>query len=51
MYATFETCALFNLSMYLDHCNIMGVAYYSNDPKFPDRQIWANGADPDQTAP
>ena len=22
-----------------------------NDPKFSDRYVWANGADPDQTAP
>ena len=22
-----------------------------NDPKFSDRQVWANSADPDQTAP
>ena len=24
---------------------------YRNDPKFSDRQAWANSADPDQTAP
>ena len=24
---------------------------YSNVPKFSDRQVWANSADPDQTAP
>ena len=24
---------------------------YRNDPKFSDRQVSANGADPDQTAP
>ena len=24
---------------------------YLNDPKFSDRQVWANIADPDQTAP
>ena len=24
---------------------------YRNDPKFSERQIWANSADPDQTAP
>ena len=24
---------------------------YRNDPKFSDRQAWANGADPNQTAP
>ena len=23
---------------------------YRNDPKFSDRQVWANSADPDQTA-
>ena len=25
--------------------------HYRNDPKFSDRQVWANSADPDQTAP
>ena len=25
-------------------------SYYCNDPKFSDRQVWANRADPDQTA-
>ena len=24
---------------------------YCNDPKFSDRQVWANSVDPDQTAP
>ena len=24
---------------------------YGNDPKFSDRQVWANSAYPDQTAP
>ena len=24
---------------------------YRNDPKFSDRQVYANSADPDQTAP
>ena len=24
---------------------------YHKDPKFLDRQVWANSADPDQTAP
>ena len=24
---------------------------YCNDPKFSDRKLWANSADPDQTAP
>ena len=24
---------------------------YRHDPKFSDRQAWANSADPDQTAP
>ena len=24
---------------------------YCNDPKFLERQVWANSADPDQTAP
>ena len=24
---------------------------YRNDPKFSDRQVWANSVDPDQTAP
>ena len=25
--------------------------FYHNDPKFSDKQVWANSADPDQTAP
>ena len=25
-------------------------SYYRNDPKFSDRHVWANSADPDQTA-
>ena len=25
-------------------------SYCRNDPKFSDRQVWANSADPDQTA-
>ena len=28
-----------------------GATSYRNDPKFSDRQVWANSADPDQTAP
>ena len=28
-----------------------GLVGYRNDPKFLDRQVWANSADPDQTAP
>ena len=24
---------------------------YRNDPKFSDKSVWANSADPDQTAP
>ena len=30
-----------------DHLN----SEYRNDPKFSDRLVWANSADPDQTAP
>ena len=30
---------------------IMHENLYRNDPKFSDRQAWANSADPDQTAP
>ena len=26
-------------------------SYYRNDPKFSDRKVWANSADPDQSAP
>ena len=28
-----------------------GVISYRNDPKFSDRQVWANSADQDQNAP
>ena len=27
------------------------VSIYRNDPKFSGRYVWANSADPDQTAP
>ena len=27
------------------------ITCYHNDPKFLERQVWANSADPDQTAP
>ena len=42
----------------LDGAQIMGtllkikqIMWYRNDPKFSDRYVWANSADPDQTAP
>ena len=41
------------MTMFGDICqfkNILGHAY-RNDPKFLDRQFWANSEDPDQTAP
>ena len=31
--------------------NILSSKQYRNDPKCSDRQVWANSADPDQTAP
>ena len=38
------------------HCVTMlmyngGISSYSNDPKFLDGLVWANSADPEQTAP
>ena len=30
---------------------IFFIHFYRNVPKFSDRQVWANSADPDQTAP
>ena len=30
---------------------ILGQLQYRNIPKFSDRQVWANSADPDQAAP
>ena len=30
---------------------VLPVLYYSKDPKFSDKLVWANSADPDQTAP
>ena len=33
-------------------CNIKSkICKYHNVPKFSDRYVWANSADPDQTAP
>ena len=31
--------------------NEVSKVIYHNDPKFSDRQVWANSADRDQTAP
>ena len=31
--------------------SILSVLEYRNVPKFSDRQVWANSADPDQTTP
>ena len=31
--------------------NLFPSSAYHNDPKFSDRLVWANSADPDQTAP
>ena len=30
---------------------VVNYLVYRNDPKFWDKQVWANSADPDQTAP
>ena len=35
----------------LTHCTGAIAERYRNDPKLPDRQMYANSADPDQTAP
>ena len=35
--------------MWLNYYDLGG--NYRNVPKFLDRQVWANSADPDQTAP
>ena len=31
--------------------SLYSASKYRNDPKFSDKQVWANSADPDQTAP
>ena len=36
---------------YLGHFEHCQLTYYRNVPKFSDRQVWANSADPDQIAP
>ena len=33
------------------HCSIDFLGEYRKDPKFSDRKVCANSADPDQTAP
>ena len=33
-----------------DYANLIINRLYRNDPKFSDTQVWANSADPDQTA-
>ena len=38
--------------MLLSSCTLkFNTTNYSNDPTFSDIQVWANSADPDQTAP
>ena len=39
------------LVMCSDFTNNIPNLLYPNDPKFLDRQVWANSVDPDQTAP
>ena len=40
------------IKLYLMHqANCACIKHYRNDPKFSDRQVWANSADRDQTAP
>ena len=34
-----------------DEANMSYAIAYHNDPKYLDRQLWANNTDPDQTAP
>ena len=36
--------------MFYNYLNL-NQANYRNDPKFSDRYVWANSADPDHTAP
>ena len=33
------------------HVQLAWIEESTNDPKFSDRQVWANSVDPDQTAP
>ena len=40
----------FKTKMYKDIISFP-LSIYRNFPKFSDRQVWANSADPDQTAP
>ena len=37
-------------SIKYDSAKNYGTEYYRNDPKFSDRQVWANSVDSDQTA-
>ena len=39
------------LSRQLSSCTVFMILSFRDDLKFSDRQIWANEADPDQTAP
>ena len=41
----------FKLEQYFQKMLMELPIVYHNDPKFLDRQVWANSADPDQTAP
>ena len=38
-------------NQWLENSDLETKDIYRNDPKFSDKQVWANSADPDQTAP
>ena len=48
LHFNFNTSILYNLS---EPMLLFKNISYRNFPKFSDRQVWANSADPDQTAP
>ena len=42
-------CEIPWMKMEIAGCKPLHICEYRNDPKFSDRQVWANSADPDQT--
>ena len=51
-YPLFNFFYWYCLATYQNSHSVTASQYkYRNDPKFSDRQAWANSADPDQTAP
>ena len=51
MWYNVQSTFIFKYSVHVHYLSARKGMKYRNFPKFSDRQVWANSADPDQTAP